>query len=625
MTLKFSAIATLVASSLIASSFYALAQTTNPNDDGIENIKVTGSRLSGEPIGALSVINRSEIEQINPASTVDLLRRIPHLDIAENGSAGGFSYVSVRGGEFNFTLVLIDGIAVNDSTNSRGGGFDFNQVNPSAIERIEVYRGGINTIYGGEAISGVINIITREEASPTLTVELGTDEQINASFTGSTRFDSDLAFLGSVSTQNKRVSAIEQLNSHQGLAKLSLNQNSANYQALLTYNNTDVSGFTEDSGGELFANPFAAETRDSDQWLSSVTGNWTLSETFELHANASWLKREERIQNPGIAEGEFSGIPASDITSEYERTELDAYLDWQVQEQTLLVAGANVRQQDGKNRGFLDFGFPLPVDYDFSQDTQSAFLEAQHSLRDITFETSVRYDSPDDFDSETSFRLGTSYTVTADTEVFAVFNQGYKLPSFFALAHPLVGNSELQPERSDNFEVGFNSSISQDLQYSIVYFANQFEDLIDFDAELFTNVNRNKVNTSGLEFDLQTSINRFMRLSANIRYLDIDADEDVTLRKRPNVSGNVQLDIDYKALSTTVFVDFRDDYLDSAIPTGYVDLGGYATVGVSANYALSKQIRMTFNLENALSKEYQDAVGFVQDDAEARVGVIVEF
>ena len=622
MILKFSAIATLVASSFIAPSFMAMAQT-NSND--VELISVTGTRLSDEPVGALSVITRSEIEQINPASTIDLLRRVPHLDVAENGSAGGFSYVSVRGGEFNFTLVMIDGVAVNDSTNSRGGGFDFNQVNPAAIERVEVYRGGINTIYGGEAISGVINIITRQDATPTITLEAGTDEQLNASFTGSTTFANELSLLGSVSTQNKRVSSIEELNSHQGLVKLSLEQQTASYNALATYNQTDVKGFAEDSGGELFANPFEAEVRDSEQWLVSASGNWALGKAFELHGNVSWLKREENIDNPGIAEGVFDGIPASDIRSEYERAELDIYLDWLVQENTLLVAGANLRQQDGKNRGFLDFGFPLPVDYDFSQDTQSAFVEAQHTLGNLTFEGSVRFDSPDDFDSETSFRLGSAYTINDATEVFAVFNQGYKLPSFFALAHPLVGNSELQPERSDNFEVGFKSSVSDDFSYSIVYFANQFEDLVDFDAELFTNVNRNKVDTSGLEFDVQTTLNRFLRLSANLRYLDIDAEEGVTLRKRPNVSGNLQLDIDYKALTTTIFVDFRDDFLDSSIATGYVDLGGYTTIGVSANYAFNQDIRLTLNVENALAKEYQDAVGFVQDDVEARIGFIYQF
>jgi iron complex outermembrane receptor protein/vitamin B12 transporter len=619
MIFKYLGMATLVAFSSIPLS----NAETAPQE--IEQIRVTGTRLSDEPVGALSVITRAEIERINPASTVDLLRRVPHLDIAENGKAGGFSYISLRGGEFNFTLVMIDGIAVNDSTNSRGGGFDFNQVNPAAIERIEVYRGGINTIYGGEAISGVINIITRKNTTPTLTLEVGSNEQVNASLTASSKLQNNLALLGSISTQNKRVSSFEQLNSRQGLLKLSSDNEKASYSALLTYNQSDVNGFAEDSGGQKYANPFSAEERGSEQWLASVSGSWALGDDFDLHTNISWLNREENSDHPGIVDGVFSGIPASNITSEYERTEVDLYLDWNVQTDTLLVLGVNARQQDGKNRGFLDFGFPLPVDYDFSQDTQSAFIEAQHAMGSVTLEGSLRYDSPEDFDSETSFRLGASYELNKNVEMFAVFNQGYKLPSFFALAHPLVGNSELQPERSDNFEVGFTNRANKNLQYSLVYFANQFQNLVDFDAELFTNVNRNKVDTSGVEFDFQTTLSDNMRFSANVRYLDVDAEQGVTLRKRPNISGGMQLDVDYNALTTSLFIDFRDDFLDSSIATGYVNSGGHGVVGISTSYALNEHVLLTLNIDNALSKTYEDAVGFVQDDTEGRVGIVYQF
>ncbi|WP_395338864.1 TonB-dependent receptor plug domain-containing protein [Ningiella sp. W23] len=620
MKLKYSIVAFLV-----ASSFSSYAQQSSVIDNEIEKISITGTRLGDAPVGALSVLSRAEIEQINPASTIDLLRRIPHLDIAENGNAGGFSYVSIRGGEFNFTLVTIDGVAVNDSTNSRGGGFDFNQINPSAIERIEVYRGGINTIYGGEAVSGVINIVTRDSSEPVLTLEAGNNSQLNASLTGSTELAPNTSLLASVSTQNKRISSFEELNSHQGMAKLSADQNKANYSLLMTYNQTDVSGFTEDSGGPLFAQPQVAETRDSDQWLLSANANWTFTNNFSLSANASWLNREETIDNPGIAEGVFSGIPASVVTSEYERAELDVFSNYQVHENTLLIVGANIRQQDGKNRGTLDFGFPLPVDYDFSQDTRSAFAEIRHSIDALTIEASLRYDSPDDFDSETSFRLGASWEVASNTRVFAVFNQGYKLPSFFALAHPLVGNSELQPELSDNFEVGFESAVSDDIRYSLVYFANQFEDLVDFDAELFTNVNRNQVDTSGLEFDLSAQLSRDLSFIINARYLDIDADEGVTLRKRPNISGNVRLDWRYNDFNSSVFVDFRDDFLDSSIATGFVRLGGHAVVGASSTYRYNEQMQFTLNIENVFGKAVEDAVGFVQDDVEARVGIVYQF
>jgi iron complex outermembrane receptor protein/vitamin B12 transporter len=628
MTAKFSLLmlANFVAANLVnAQSNHS--QTANALEQGlaVEVIQVSGTRLDGTPLGAYSTLSREEIEQINPASTIDLLKRLPHVDVSENGNAGGFSYVSIRGGEFNFTLVTIDGIAVNDSTNSRGGGFDFNQINPSAIERIEVYRGGINTIYGGDAISGVINIVTRDTTAPVVTLELGTDEQLNVSATTSHRLSNNTSLLGSVSSQNKRVSSFEEIQSDQLLLKSAYATKALKLGGLATFNQSEVSGFTEDSGGELLAQPKTAETRDSEQWLVGFSGELTLNDATNLNGQLSWLNREETIDNPGIAEGVFSGIPASVVTSDYERKDVDLYATFIISPQTSMVAGANIRQQDGQNRGFLDFGFPLPVDYDFSQDTQSFYIEAKHAFDAFTVEASARYDSPDDFDNETSIRLGGSYTVDDNTRLFAVFNQGYKLPSFFALAHPLVGNSELQPERSDNFEVGFASQVSETILFEIIYFANEFTDLVDFDAELFTNVNRNKVDTSGLEFDVSAALSNNIDLIANVRYLDIDAQEGVTLRKRPNVSGNLRVDVAYKISRTSIFIDFRDNYLDSSIATGYVRLPGYASVGVSSVISLNEQLDINLNIQNALGKTLEDSVGFIEDDVEARVGVTYRF
>ena len=628
MTAKFSLLmlANFVAANLVnAQSNHS--QTANALEQGlaVEVIQVSGTRLDGTPLGAYSTLSREEIEQINPASTIDLLKRLPHVDVSENGNAGGFSYVSIRGGEFNFTLVTIDGIAVNDSTNSRGGGFDFNQINPSAIERIEVYRGGINTIYGGDAISGVINIVTRDTTAPVVTLELGTDEQLNVSATTSHRLSNNTSLLGSVSSQNKRVSSFEEIQSDQLLLKSAYATKALKLGGLATFNQSEVSGFTEDSGGELLAQPKTAETRDSEQWLVGFSGELTLNDATILNGQLSWLNREETIDNPGIAEGVFSGIPASVVTSDYERKDVDLYATFIISPQTSMVAGANIRQQDGQNRGFLDFGFPLPVDYDFSQDTQSFYIEAKHAFDAFTVEASARYDSPDDFDNETSIRLGGSYTVDDNTRLFAVFNQGYKLPSFFALAHPLVGNSELQPERSDNFEVGFASQVSETILFEIIYFANEFTDLVDFDAELFTNVNRNKVDTSGLEFDVSAALSNNIDLIANVRYLDIDAQEGVTLRKRPNVSGNLRVDVAYKISRTSIFIDFRDNYLDSSIATGYVRLPGYASVGVSSVISLNEQLDINLNIQNALGKTLEDSVGFIEDDVEARVGVTYRF
>lgn len=592
--------------------------------ENIETLQITGSRIAQSVKGSFTTMTRTQIEQINPVSTLDLLRRIPNIVVAENGT-GGHSFVALRGGETNFTLVLIDGVAVNDSTNSRGGGFDFSQVNPESIESIEVYRGGISAVYGGEAISGVIHLKTRTSAANVVAMEAGTDQLINGSATFSKQFDSGISLLSSLSSRQRKQSDFAELTSQQALFKVGVNAKTQQHQIFLTFNNTENTSFAEDSGGDLFAIPRQAELRDSKQSLLALSSGFQVSEKLSVSTKLSWLNREEDSIHPGIADGEQSGIPASMIISEFDRKEIEAYLNYQWTKSITLISGLSHRDSEGKNDGELDFGFPLPVDYVLEQQTQSAFLETQYQHTDYSLSFGWRYDDSDNFDSETSLRLAANYIVNDSVRVFAIYNEGYKLPSFFALAHPLVGNAELNPERSENTEVGLTYTDNEQT-FSVTLFDNQFTDLVDFDAELFTNVNRNSVDASGIELSLVTPLSDWLNFSADVSYVDVSVDNGPSeLRRRPNWFGSASLDAVWNTLSLSIFVDARDSYLDSSIATGLVDLAGYAKYGVSVAWQATSDLTATMNVDNALAKEYQESVGFVQDDANVRIGLRYQF
>ncbi len=598
-------------------------QATNAQQN-IETLQITGSRIAENIQGSFTSLSREQIEQINPVSTLDLLRRIPNIVVAENG-VGGHSFVALRGGETNFTLVLIDGVVVNDSTNSRGGGFDFSQINPEAIDSIEVYRGGISAIYGGEAISGVIHLKTRSTSVNTLGIEAGSDSLLNASTTLSKQFDNGVSLLTSLSSRQRKQSDFAESESQQALFKLGFASDSQQHQVLLTLNNTDNVSFAEDSGGELYALPKIAELRDSKQSLLAVSSGFKVSEKLNVNSKLSWLNREEDSNHPGIADGELSGIPASMIISEFDRKELEAYLNYAWTNNLTLVTGLTLRDSEGTNDGELDFGFPLPVDYVLEQKTQSAFVEAQYQSNDYALSLGWRYDDSDNFDSESSARVATRYNLSESTHVFAVYNEGYKLPSFFALAHPLVGNAQLKPERSENIEIGL--TFNGDKQaFTLTLFDNQFTDLVDFDAELFTNVNRNSVDATGVELSVVSPILDWLQFSADVSYVDVSVDNGPSqLRRRPNWFGSASLDAVWDTLSVSLFVDARDSYLDSSIATGLVDLAGYAKFGVAAAWQATQSTRATLNVDNALGKEYQESVGFVQDDANIRIGLQYQF
>ncbi|MEZ5501504.1 MAG: TonB-dependent receptor plug domain-containing protein [Halioglobus sp.] len=145
----------------------AVAGNAAAESPALETVLVTGTFAPQEALtSSVSVLDARQIQALNKTTLADLLKTLPGLLVEEQGGPGGLTAVSIRGGESNFTLVLVDGVPVNDPTNFRGGSFDFANLNPGMIDRIEVVRGAQSAIYGSDALAGVINIITRRPVRP---------------------------------------------------------------------------------------------------------------------------------------------------------------------------------------------------------------------------------------------------------------------------------------------------------------------------------------------------------------------------------------------------------------------------------------------------------------------------
>ena len=131
-------------------------------------VTVSAQQLPLDKISAsVSVISRSDIEASQAETIVELLQHTPFVYVSQIGGRGGLSTASIRGGDANFTLIMIDGIPLNDPTNILGGSFDLAALSLDRIDRIEVVRGPMSVRHGSEAIAGVINIITRKgEGTP---------------------------------------------------------------------------------------------------------------------------------------------------------------------------------------------------------------------------------------------------------------------------------------------------------------------------------------------------------------------------------------------------------------------------------------------------------------------------
>jgi len=593
----------------------------------IETIDVVGTTIDTAKFSGHSALSRLDIEQINPSSTVELLRHIPNILVSQNAQGAGPSFIGVRGGEANFTLVMIDNIIVNDPTNSRGGGFDFNQLSVQSIERVEVYRGGVAAIYGSEAISGVIHFITRNatESQATLNIAAGNNDYSHISLNLSAVLSEQTTALLNVSKDKLHNSPVANASATQALFKLNHRSLKWNHQLTLLAGKRQSSALSEDSGGELFANPYQAEQRDSKLFTAGYGTEFSSDSKGTLDkitASMSWHHHREDVNNPGISDGVYSGIPASVIASEYKRLEAQVSANWNLPAQWQLVTGISRREATGSNAGYLDYGFQLPVDFVLEQDTNSLFSQLSGQVAKVAINLGLRYEDPTGFASDLSSRVALDWAVNDQVNILANYSEGYKLPSFFALAHPLIGNQALKPEASENSDITVRYQASKDVSVEVSYFENQYTDLVDFDPEIFKSVNRSAVDVRGVEFVTQGQFNEWFDFQFDVAYNDTQLNQGhAHLRRRPQWFAGAVINASWQQFSANLTSDYRDHFYDSSIATGERTLSGYTVWHLSGQWQVNQALRLRLNIDNIFDKQFQQSVGFVDKGRKFRVGV----
>ena len=581
----------------------------------LPELTVTASRLPESGSFPSSQISKAEIDALGPRSTVDLLRWLPGVHIEQSGGAGGIPFLSIRGGETNFTLVLVDGVPVNDPTNSRGGGFDFNQIDVNIIEQIEVYRGGISAVYGGDAISGVVHIRTLKHAQKTnFSLHGGLDVEGNSAASATANFgNADISGLVNISTKDYESPDSENdLQRNQFLAKAQYKLLGANWQSSILSADTDAKSFPEDSGGDQLAVLRDLQERDSSQLLFATQVRAPLADKTAANMRFAWSKHRETDDNPGIAPGALMGIPENFTRSKYRRFDIDSSLSHELGNSDL-IAGISYWRASGRANGFIDFGVLIPTEFDITQEMTSVYGEQQAQLTENwQLSLGLRYDRPRDFDSETSFRISSNYFLLNFMDVFVTSSEGYKLPSLFALANPIVGNPDLDPERSNNNEFGIAIRGWANTNTRITAFHNRFTDLVDFDAATFSSVNRGEVVAKGAELEFDWRFSKKWQVKLSSIYTDTDVrSEDVELRRRPDWQHTANLSYQPSDM-TSIFIGARHvgDYFDSSIPTDLVEIGDYTVVSLNVRRRLAKSAHLNVQVENLLNNRYQESVGF---------------
>ncbi len=613
-----------------------LASAVSWADDGesyVDTIVVTGShlkRLVAESTQSVSVLTREDIEARQAANVTELLRQVAGINVIQQGARGGVTSVVLRGGESNFTVVLIDGIKVNDSTNTRGGSYDFSYLDLASVERVEIVRGPMSAIYGSDALAGVINIITR------LPVD---GAELRAEIGGHGLQSGRLALGGEVGnvTGMIAVRALEEVGDIEGAgyedwgldASIRFKFGSAGEAGLLLrHQDAESTSFPEDSGGPLFAVIREVDQRAVRESHARLYTRYPLRSDWQLEFAISRYDRNEQASSPGIAPGVFAGVPPNSADTDFVRDQLSVSFSSEPSDNTVLVFGAEWQREEGESIGILDFGFPLSTDFSLDRETLSAFTEIELRFDPLLLQGSLRWDDPDGIGDQTSAQFGAIYSLPDSAGALRLnWGEAFKAPSFFALAHPLVGNPDLESETATSIDIGYRRTIGASASVEVSVYRNEFENLIDFDPVLFTNVNRSRVVTEGVEVSARFDIGPSVGAVLHLTYLEVDIkDSDLIMRSRPRWRGGISVDwrISRQWLFAASFLSL-DEFYEVSIPTGGLFLDGYERLDLALSYDANERVRIGFAIDNALDEEYFEAVGFPAAGIRGRVNVTYQF
>jgi vitamin B12 transporter len=600
-------------------------------------IVVTGSRVAADPdqLGAnITVLSRDDFDVEKPAKLADILRRVAGIHIDSVGGRGGTGSLYLRGADPNYTLVLVDGVRVNDPTNARGGSFDFSALDVADVERIEIARGPYSAVYGGDALAGVINIVTRhaprEKTSVSLDAMGGAYDTREVALSAGGPVGNGNWNLGASDSNEGGVVRGNQFEGQRVSGSFDT-ELGANTTLFVTgrYSASEREGWPDDSGGYEFAAIRETEKREADEITFGAGINTRVGDaTFGLALG--WFDRDDHIDSPGIAPGvrDPQGLPPSVVDTDLKRYSATLTGTQKFSDYFTLAYGADWLREDGVSEGVLDFGggFLLPTNFELTRTTWAPFAEARLESRfGLSAQAGVRVDKPDGENSVTSPRVRVAYEFgDSGFSVAGAWGKAFKLPSLYALGHPLVGNPDLAPERGQSQEIELAQTLLDGrARWSATYFDGEFRNAIDFDSETFQLVNRNRVDTHGFELAGRFAANDSLSFDASVTNAkNRIASTGGELRNRPEWrAGAAAHWSPLTALRLSAAATYVGNSLDSSIATGDVRIDSYTRLDVSAAWQVSSRFEAYLALDNLTDEKYEEFVGNEARGLMPRAGV----
>lgn len=603
-----------------------------------ETIIVLGSRISnndGSKSEGWLDFDAADLSSLTAVEPLYALRNEPGIQVARKGSVAGRNFISIRGGDENFTQVFLEQAKVNDISTTSGGSFDLASIDINFLERLEVLKRPSSAVYGADAIGGIV-------AGRLQSYDANTPGKIWGSLTGADEYQIGGTFGVPIGDYGLAVGASHYEDEGKGgetydrdgfLVSLQSDEDASFPLRLAAYHaRADFALFPETSGGFEFAELRELERESSDQNIVSLEATLYQDEQMSWNSSVAWVNREAETMSPGILVFGTPAVPQSQGMTSFDRLEANTYVSGDLalngaRQSLNYVVGANWSREDGTSSGAFDFGIIIPDQFELERDALGLYSELEYAASDrLSVTVGLRFD---DFegDSETTTKADLVYRMNDRIGISAHWSEGYKLPSFFALGSTLVGNPNLVPEESEHLSASLTVNITDNTRLRATRFQNRFENLIEFDPNLFTNINLSLVDVHGTEIEaiIEPTDRSSLVLFGVWNDYELNGDGDA-LRLRPE--RQMGLDAAYRvsdALSFGVRTGYTGKRQDNYLAAGNVEIDDFIRVDVSSAWEFKPNKRLKLGALNLFDESYEETFGNPVEGARLYLALEADF
>ncbi|MDX2424946.1 MAG: TonB-dependent vitamin B12 receptor [Cycloclasticus sp.] len=590
---------------LFASVILLCVQSTFASEPEPLDIIVTASRTAettDDTLAAVTVITRDDIERLQAQSVQSVLQGIAGINITNNGGPGKATSVFLRGTESDHVLVLIDGIKVGSATL---GTTAFQHIPIEQIERIEIVRGPLSSLYGSEAIGGVIQIFTRKgggETKPFFSIGAGRYDTYNASVGVSGGGERGWFSLSASGLDTNGFNACNGKPYPGGAGCFTIEPDEDGY------NNLSGSlrvGYRFESGIEIDAH--ALQTTGEIEFDGGfVNESESLQQILGVSVRFSPLDIWQISLVAGSSQDESDNFKDGTFQSRFEteRNTASFQNDFSIMDDHLLTLGFDY--QKDRVDGTTNYSVT-------SRDNTGVFTQYLATIGNQDLQLSLRQDDNEQFGHHTTGNVAWGYKLHNGLRLNASYGTAFKAPTFNELYYPGYGNANLEPEESRSIEFGLSGKTGWGSWSSNIY-ETLIDDLIAYDSSISAPGNIDQARIRGLEVILSTQFKSW-NLTTNFTLLDPENDSNGTnqgnvLPRRAEQS--MRIDASHKVgkttLGSTLIAEGRryDDLANTR------ELSGYATVDLRAEYVFAKDWLLQARIENLFDKDYETAAFFNQ-------------